>query len=100
MASDLIIKKYKHVPAPDRAAFWKIEYGGRPRQIQTCVADVAGPHFRQENLKRFVHQANGGCSRIRTYDPLIKSQLLYQLSYAPVPFESREGLSGKGAEHT
>ena len=25
----------------------------------------------------------GGCSRIRTYDPLIKSQLLYQLSYAP-----------------
>ena len=26
---------------------------------------------------------NGGCSRIRTYDPLIKSQLLYQLSYAP-----------------
>jgi hypothetical protein len=31
-------------------------------------------------LKRF-----GGCSRIRTYDPLIKSQLLYQLSYAPAP---------------
>ena len=26
----------------------------------------------------------GGRSRIRTYDPLIKSQLLYQLSYAPV----------------
>jgi hypothetical protein len=25
----------------------------------------------------------GGCSRTRTYDPLIKSQLLYQLSYAP-----------------
>jgi hypothetical protein len=27
---------------------------------------------------------DGGCSRIRTYDPLIKSQLLYQLSYAPL----------------
>ena len=27
--------------------------------------------------------AGGGRSRIRTYDPLIKSQLLYQLSYAP-----------------
>ena len=27
----------------------------------------------------------GGCSRIRTCDPLIKSQLLYQLSYTPVP---------------
>ena len=25
----------------------------------------------------------GGRSRTRTYDPLIKSQLLYQLSYAP-----------------
>ena len=27
----------------------------------------------------------GGRSRTRTYDPLIKSQLLYHLSYAPVP---------------
>jgi hypothetical protein len=27
----------------------------------------------------------GGRSRARTYDPLIKSQLLYQLSYAPAP---------------
>src|SRR2546421_7290534 len=25
----------------------------------------------------------GGCTRTRTLDPLIKSQLLYQLSYAP-----------------
>ncbi len=31
----------------------------------------------------------GGCSRIRTYDPLIKSQLLYQLSYAPIPRRNR-----------
>ena len=36
---------------------------------------------------------DGGCSRIRTYDPLIKSQLLYQLSYAPAPVE-RGRLSG------
>ena len=27
---------------------------------------------------------NGGCARIRTLDPLIKSQLLYQLSYTPI----------------
>ena len=27
----------------------------------------------------------GGCGRDRTYDPLIKSQLLYRLSYAPAP---------------
>jgi hypothetical protein len=26
---------------------------------------------------------NGGRTRARTWDPLIKSQLLYQLSYAP-----------------
>ena len=29
---------------------------------------------------------HGGRSRIRTYGPLIKSQLLYQLSYAPTPY--------------
>jgi hypothetical protein len=33
----------------------------------------------------------GGRSRTRTYDPLIKSQLLYHLSYAPVPSRSGEG---------
>ena len=27
----------------------------------------------------------GGCTRTRTLGPLIKSQLLYQLSYAPIP---------------
>ena len=27
---------------------------------------------------------NGGRTRARTLDPLIKSQLLYQLSYAPI----------------
>ena len=31
------------------------------------------------------HCGGGGRSRARTYDPLIKSQLLYQLSYAPGP---------------
>jgi HPt (histidine-containing phosphotransfer) domain-containing protein len=43
---------------------------------------------------------NGGCSRIRTYDPLIKSQLLYQLSYAPTSAPARfEPAGGEGAEH-
>ena len=41
----------------------------------------------------------GGCSRIRTYDPLIKSQLLYQLSYAPAPIAPKRGVA-KGAEHS
>src|SRR5579859_4690971 len=41
---------------------------------------------------------NGGCSRIRTYDPLIKSQLLYQLSYAPAvaPGHYRARRRGRG----
>ena len=30
----------------------------------------------------------GGRTRTRTWDPLIKSQLLYQLSYAPIPWET------------
>jgi hypothetical protein len=29
------------------------------------------------------NRLNGGRTRTRTWDPLIKSQLLYQLSYAP-----------------
>jgi hypothetical protein len=35
----------------------------------------------------------GGRTRTRTWDPLIKSQLLYQLSYAPEtpPRWAREG---------
>jgi hypothetical protein len=42
----------------------------------------------------------GGRTRTRTWDPLIKSQLLYQLSYAPArldgsaPHDGREGPSG------
>jgi hypothetical protein len=33
----------------------------------------------------------GGRSRIRTYGPLIKSQLLYQLSYAPASPTALDG---------
>jgi hypothetical protein len=35
---------------------------------------------------------NGGWARTRTVDPLIKSQLLYQLSYTPKPFQSSPGV--------
>jgi hypothetical protein len=34
----------------------------------------------------------GGRSRTRTYDPLIKSQLLYHLSYAPAFVKATAGL--------
>ena len=47
-----------------------------------------------------INGLNGGCSRIRTYDPLIKSQLLYQLSYAPpkreAPYSSEAPLGNPG----
>jgi hypothetical protein len=36
----------------------------------------------------------GGCTRIRTLDPLIKSQLLYQLSYTPGPLTPSGGKRG------
>src|ERR1700751_629342 len=42
-----------------------------------------------------VFGGNGGRSRIRTYDPLIKSQLLYQLSYAPARPEAVVCLGGE-----
>ena len=43
----------------------------------------------------------GGCSRARTCDPLIKSQLLYLLSYAPAAAAAgRAGPPREGAEHT
>ena len=42
----------------------------------------------------------GGRSRIRTYDPLIKSQLLYQLSYAPAATPWTLAPGGEGAENT
>lgn len=36
----------------------------------------------------------GGRTRTRTLDPLIKSQLLYQLSYAPAPIRGNIVRSG------
>src|SRR5690606_24126352 len=47
---------------------------------------LAGPcHF---TAMSWLYGDFGGCTRTRTLDPLIKSQLLYHLSYAPV-FEDR-----------
>ena len=47
---------------------------------------------------------DGGRTRARTLDPLIKSQLLYQLSYAPIeiagaslPREARHVAKASGA---
>ena len=51
--------------------------GANTEQIWRGKSNGGFPFWSATNL------GDGGCSRIRTYDPLIKSQLLYQLSYAP-----------------
>ncbi len=39
----------------------------------------------------------GGRTRARTWDPLIKSQLLYQLSYAPFREPKAEAIGASGS---
>src|SRR5205085_12009435 len=50
--------------------------------------ELATAHARLSTKKKgprlgLIHLRHGGRTRARTWDPLIKSQLLYQLSYAP-----------------
>ena len=45
---------------------------------------------RSKENDRFCKGLNGGGTRARTWDPMIKSYLLYQLSYAPVGRRSRK----------
>ena len=45
---------------------------------------VGRPRYRSEKV-RYFNVKNGGRTWARTKDPLIKSQLLYQLSYASIP---------------
>ncbi len=52
--------------------------GRAGRLLSPSSACFGGNYIRQRDAVWI-----GGRSRIRTYDPLIKSQLLYQLSYAP-----------------
>jgi hypothetical protein len=49
------------------------------KETQTLRTPLSNSfHADYEFIERF-----GGCARARTVDPLIKSQLLYQLSYTP-----------------
>jgi hypothetical protein len=73
------------------ALTWRAEHGvGKPVNLRTYRH-----YFEGEKLGGVSAGMNGGRSRIRTYDPLIKSQLLYQLSYAPAP-PSRGSGRGRG----
>ena len=55
----------------------------RARSAQSAYTE---PQWVQQNAPRHCYQVIGsmvGAQGLRTLDPLIKSQLLYQLSYAP-----------------
>ncbi len=47
--------------------------------------------LQQVNLSFLFKAFDGGRTRARTLDPLIKSQLLYQLSYAPIELAGPSG---------
>ena len=52
------------------------------------------PRYQPEVSRAYdLSEKFGGRTRTRTWDPLIKSQLLYQLSYAPAEAMA-EGLAG------
>src|ERR1700757_901835 len=50
--------------------------------------------LRPPNLLKRIPE-NGGRTRTRTWDPLIKSQLLYQLSYAPGAWDRKTSARGR-----
>ncbi len=50
-------------------------------RVGTCRQNKAPPSRKAS----FFNVENGGRTWARTKDPLIKSQLLYQLSYASIP---------------
>ena len=91
---------------PDRAC----NPAGRPYRRAACpelaaCSDRAGTHGRLHRIAPGSHpieiranretsqplDSSGGRAEARTPDPLIKSQLLYQLSYAPDPPEAKGG---------
>ena len=82
--------------SPDRASVRFLNQGQitTSNEIRTCPEG--------EVSSNFSYGKNGGCWGIRTHDPLIKSQLLYQLSYAPavapVQYQARRRGRGKYAK--
>src|SRR5689334_10300048 len=69
-------------------------WGEQSRPLAATQRDGGSPKGNSSRSLNF--RENGGCSRIRTYDPLIKSQLLYQLSYTPI--RRSEALASPGGE--
>ena len=53
-----------------------------------CSVKVAEAPLKA-NVSGDFRELSGGCAQDRTVDPLIKSQLLYQLSYTPKTVANR-----------
>src|SRR5579862_7029519 len=63
----------------------RVGRGSRPQarsENKTVNGDVNGGLLEGYPISQVI-ESIGGRTRARTWDPLIKSQLLYQLSYAP-----------------
>ena len=75
----------------------EIEWWPRPgsNRRHTDFQSVALPTELPSHRSVF---ANGRSRGIRTHDPVIKSHLLYQLSYAPIHASSRQMERAKGLE--
>ena len=56
---------------------------GKANRRRTKVPNLAPAGDGANEKRKDNVEVSGGRTRIRTLDPLIKSQLLYQLSYAP-----------------
>lgn len=67
---------------------------GPPRPIRKAGDGVSPPGLGSRPLSSgsMSENSDGGRTRARTWDPLIKSQLLYQLSYAPIGKSRSAGL--------
>src|SRR5207244_5453489 len=56
--------------------------GNQRSELETVMFAT---RFQNREKANNISRLDGGCAQDRTVDPLIKSQLLYQLSYTPTP---------------
>ena len=75
--------------APQQAFFGAVG----PLRVRNAMG-LLSAHFRKGIFSLDFKAFDGGRTRARTLDPLIKSQLLYQLSYAPIEFAGRRPVAG------
>ena len=57
--------------------------------VDECMTMMTGHHFRHSARANVVIRTTSGADRTRTGDLLVANQLLYQLSYSPVPGKVR-----------